>query len=66
MGKTLNRYINRLFTTEEAGKEWAERKARLPDMRGYDLNMGWRKIKYAPEEPELFSVSFIKEDKYNA
>lgn len=66
MGKTLNRYINRLFTTEEAGKEWAERKARHPDMRKYELNMGWRKIKYAPEEPELFSVSFTKEENYNA
>jgi hypothetical protein len=59
--RELTHYINRLFETEEAGKEWAERKAQLPSMRGYEVQMGWRKIKYSPEEPEKFSVSFTKE-----
>ena len=66
MGKTLTTYINRLFEDEDKGKEWAERKTRDPKMKGYNLEMGWRKIKYAPEQPEIFSVSFTKEEDYNA
>ena len=60
MVKIFKSYINRLFPDEEAGKAWAQRKALNPDMSGYKLEMGWRKIKYAPEEPEMFSVSFTK------
>lgn len=60
MGKTLNTYINRLFEDEEKGREWAQRKLRDPQMKGYELDMGWRKIKYAPEQPDVFSVSFRK------
>lgn len=60
--KSLTSYINRLFVDEDKGKEWAERKARHPHMKGYELKMGWRKVKYAPEEPELFSVSFSKKE----
>jgi len=35
-------------------------------MKDYDLEMGWRKIKYAPEQPDIFSVSFRKKEDYNA
>ena len=62
MSKTLNNYINRLFPDEEAGKAWAQRKALDPAMAGYKLTMEWRRIKYAPEQPKLFSVAFTKEE----
>jgi len=58
--KSFNSYINRLFTDEDAGKKWAERMSMKPDMRNWELKMEWRKIKYAPEEPEMFSVSFTQ------
>jgi len=61
MRKTYHTYINRLFEDEEKGKEWAERKMRSPEMKGYRVTMEWRKIKYAPEDPEIFSVSLRKE-----
>jgi len=66
MGKTLNTYINRLFEDEEKGREWAQHKLRDPKMKDYDLEMSWRKIKYAPEQPDIFSVSFRKKENYNA
>lgn len=66
MGKTLTTYINRLFEDEDKGMKWAERKSRDPKMRDYDLEVRWRKIKYAPEQPKLFSVSFTKKEDYNA
>lgn len=58
--RTSPLYHNRLFETEEAGRDWAERMAKkLPNAT---VKCEWRKIKYAsPDSAEVFSVTFEEE-----
>jgi hypothetical protein len=59
--RTTPLHHNRLFEDEEEGRRWAERMLRKPEMKGCELIMEWRKIKYAPNEPKIFSVTLTKE-----
>ena len=63
MGKkrTSPLYHNRLFETEQDGYEWASRVANKKEFRDCTVKYEWRKIKYQPDEPEVFSVTFEKE-----
>ena len=59
--RTSPLYHNRLFETEEEGYAWLNRVRYKPEFKDCEIKCEWRKIKYHPDEPEVFSVSFEKE-----